>query len=137
MENQHKGAVGFDVWELSKIFDRDYSDGDSVRVVAGLPDDIRLSEMSILSHDANGMTKATYTRGKCKYLVVMNTKEYTATFIDRITLIKKNPDWHERWSIHEISGSDRPLLKLARILKSRLKNNEERDEWNLFYGDLK
>lgn len=121
----------FDIWELSKIHDRE-----GVRVIGEMPVNLKLNQIVGITHYKNGLTKASLRKGKFLYLCVLKTKDFFHQILGVIDEIKNKSYWAQRWEHWELDydESSNPLKKQARLLRSRLRNDEERKEWELFHG---
>ncbi len=128
MEESIKNENIFDIWELAKRFDRK-----GVKVVGEMPSNLRLKDIVGITHYNNGMTKLSFNRDKILNLCVLNTKDFSFQVTCLIQEIKERQDFHDRWEAWEVFESEEPMEKQRRLIKSRLKNDSERQGFKIFY----
>lgn len=116
--------------KLADVFDNDFT-----KVRATMPTDLKLSEIVGVGHRQDKTSRVTYRKGLMLYIAWVKTSECERALLGAKEEIKARDDWHERWEPWEIYGSLEPYALRSRLLKSRLRNAQERAEFSRFYGE--
>lgn len=108
--------------DLAKIFD-----SPSVKVVGVMPKNIRLSEIVGIQNYPDKTTKISFNRGAKLYLCWIETASVISDILRLKEEIKNNnDDPEERYEAWEIYGSQEPRKLITSLLRSRLRNEDER-----------
>ena len=111
--------------EISKLFDRP-----GQRVIGELPPALKLKEVVGICHNSDKTTKITFNRFQTLYLCWVPTSETVKYLKGLQEQIKARNEWDERWEPWELYGQQKALKSHKGIIECRLKNEEERQEFN-------
>lgn len=117
-----------ELMRLASVFDNE-----KTKVIGVLPKNIKLKEVVGMSKWDAKTSRVTITRNGVLYLCWVNTSECMSTMLDLKEEIAKIDDPEDRWAAWEIHGSQEPHALIERLIKSRLRNAEER---NRYYGPV-
>lgn len=115
-------------FDLAKLFDRP-----GQKVISELPAALKLREIVGIQNHPDKTTKVTFRRFQVLYLCWVPTTEAVDCFNRLKEEISERDDWYERWEPWELYGSAEPGELKKRILGSRLRNEQERIEFEKYY----
>lgn len=114
--------------DIAKLFDRP-----GQRVMATLPENIKLKEIVGVQRYEDFTTKITIRRGPTLYLCWVPTEEVMETLLRVKEEIKLTGKWYDRWEAWELFGSNSPYSLKKSLLRSRLRDEEELKAFKLRY----
>ena len=122
-------TISDQIMDKAKIFDRA-----DAKVVGVLPPNIKLSEIVGVSHWPDKTSRVSVRRGETLFLCIVKTTTLSPVLLRLKEEIKHSDcEWDERWEPWELHGSTEPYEKQKMLIKSRLRNAEERESYKARY----